>query len=138
MKKARNRILLILVMAACVALMLPGVCASAENIGTYPVGVEMGWIQFYESGLPIINCVPYSGGLPSDVEMCTSGRCAYVPVDYEHLDPVMEVQGLTGYGFKDISFNYGSYGQFHIVGEKFYIFFLGIYKDAFKDRQCCF
>ena len=44
------------------------------------------------------------GLLPSDVEMCTSGRCAYVPVDYEHLDPVMEVQGLTGYGFKDISF----------------------------------
>ena len=27
-----------------------------------------------------------------------------MPVDYEHLDPVMEVQGLTGYGFKDISF----------------------------------
>ena len=64
MKKERNRILLILALALCFALVLPGVCASAENIGSYPVGVEMGWIQFYASGLPIINCVPYSGALP--------------------------------------------------------------------------
>ena len=78
MKKARNRILLILVLAACIALMLPGVCASAENIGTYPVGVEMGWIQFYASGLPIINCVPYSGGLPSDVEMYWDENGVYI------------------------------------------------------------
>jgi len=44
------------------------------------------------------------GLLPSDVEMCTGGGCTYVPVDYEHLDPVLEVQGLAGYGFKDVSF----------------------------------
>lgn len=69
MKKTRNRMLLIFVLAVCVALVLPGMCASAENIGSYPVGEEMGWIQFYSSGLPIINCMPYSGSLPYDVEM---------------------------------------------------------------------
>lgn len=78
MKKARNRILLVLVLTACIALMLPGLCASAENIGSYPVGVEMGWIQFYSSSLPIINCVPYSGGLPSDVEMYWDADGVYI------------------------------------------------------------
>ncbi len=78
MKKARNRILLVLVLAACIALALPGMCASAENIGTYPVGVEMGWIQFYESGLPIVNCQLYSGYLPSDVEMYWDENGVYI------------------------------------------------------------
>ena len=78
MKKARNKILLVLVLAACIALALPGMCASAENIGTYPVGVEMGWIQFYESGLPIVNCQLYSGYLPSDVEMYWDENGVYI------------------------------------------------------------
>ena len=78
MKKERNRILLILALALCFALVLPGMCASAENIGSYPVGVEMGWIQFYASGLPIINCVPYSGALPSDVEMYWDENGVYI------------------------------------------------------------
>ena len=78
MKKARNKILLVLVLAACIALALPGMCASAENIGTYPVGEEMGWIQFYSSGLPIINCQLYSGYLPSDVEMYWDENGVYI------------------------------------------------------------
>lgn len=78
MKKARNRILLVLVLAACIALALPGMCASAENIGTYPVGVEMGWIQFYESGLPIVDFQLYSGYLPSDVEVQSDGYGLYI------------------------------------------------------------
>ena len=78
MKKARNRILLVLVLAACIALALPGMCASAENIGSYPVGVEMGWIQFYESGLPIVDFQLYSGYLPSDVEVQSDGYGLYI------------------------------------------------------------
>ena len=44
------------------------------------------------------------GLLPTDAEMHVSGGGEYVPVDYAGLKPVMEVQGLTGYGFSDISF----------------------------------
>lgn len=44
------------------------------------------------------------GLLPTDAEMHVSSESAYVPVDYAHLEPVLEVQGLTGYGFRDISF----------------------------------
>ena len=44
------------------------------------------------------------GLLPTDAEMHVSSDSAYVAVDYAHLDPVLEVQGLTGYGFRDISF----------------------------------
>ena len=44
------------------------------------------------------------GLLPTDAEMHVSGRDAYVPVDYANLKPALEVQGLTGYGFRDISF----------------------------------
>ena len=69
MKKTRKRFIVILTLLICVSFVLPGVSAWAENIGTYPLGEEMGWIQFYSSGLPIINCVPYSGALPSAVEM---------------------------------------------------------------------
>ena len=69
MKKLRERVVVTLALALCIAFVLPGLCASAENIGTYPVGEEMGWITFYESRLPIINCVLNSGYLPSNVEM---------------------------------------------------------------------
>ena len=69
MKKLRERVVVTLALAMCIAFVLPGLCASAENIGTYPVGEEMGWITFYESRLPIINCVLNSGNLPANVEM---------------------------------------------------------------------
>ena len=69
MKKLRERVVVTLALALCIAFVLPGLCASAENIGTYPVGEEMGWITFYESRLPIINCVLNSGNLPANVEM---------------------------------------------------------------------
>ena len=78
MKKTRNRLLLIFVLTVCIALALPGMCASAENIGSFPVGEEIGWIQFYASGLPIVNCMPYSGALPSDVEMYWDDNGVYV------------------------------------------------------------
>ena len=70
--------LLIFALAICIALLLPGMCASAENIGSFPVGEEIGWIQFYASGLPITNCMPYSGALPSDVEMYWDENGVYV------------------------------------------------------------
>ena len=78
MKKARNRTLLILVLAACIALALPGMSASAENIGSYAVGENMGWIEFYESGLPIVNCLLYSGSLPAGVDMYWDENGVYV------------------------------------------------------------
>ena len=53
MKTIRKRTALILALMLCVILALPGMTASAENIGTYPVGEEMGWIEFYSSSLPI-------------------------------------------------------------------------------------
>ena len=78
MKNTPNRILFVVILALCLTFALPGVGAFAENIGTYPVGEEMGWIQFYSSGLPIINCVPYSGALPSDVEMYWDADGVYI------------------------------------------------------------
>ena len=44
------------------------------------------------------------GLLPKDAESHAMSKQAYEPVRYEELSPVMEVQGLTGYGFSDISF----------------------------------
>lgn len=44
------------------------------------------------------------GLLPTDAEMHQSEKKSYVPVDYEHLEPVMEVTDLSGYGFSNISF----------------------------------
>ncbi len=45
------------------------------------------------------------GLLPTDAEMHTAGKAAYVPVPYEKLKPVMQVRSLSGYGFSDISFD---------------------------------
>ncbi len=67
--KMRHRTILFLVLILCICCALPGIGASADNIGIYTIGEEMGWIQFYESGLPITNCVLYSGSLPANVEM---------------------------------------------------------------------
>ena len=45
------------------------------------------------------------GLLPTDAEMREAGSAAYAPVPYGELKPVMEVKGLSGYGFSDISFD---------------------------------
>ena len=47
------------------------------------------------------------GLLPKDIDTGAAGKegRAYEPVPYESLEPVMKVRGLTGYGFKDISFD---------------------------------
>ena len=45
------------------------------------------------------------GLLPKDAQERGEGGRAYAPVDYKALRPVLEVRGLTGYGFSDISFD---------------------------------
>ena len=45
------------------------------------------------------------GLLPKDAETLGKGERAYEPVDYKALKHVLEVRGLTGYGFSDITFN---------------------------------
>ena len=45
------------------------------------------------------------GLLPKDAEAQQQSGGAYVPVRYDAIKPVMQVRGLTGYGFSDISFD---------------------------------
>lgn len=45
------------------------------------------------------------GLLPQDAETLGKGEQTYEPVDYKALKPVLEVRGLTGYGFSDITFD---------------------------------
>ena len=42
MKNPRYRVILILALALCIAFALPGMSASAENVGSFTVGQEMG------------------------------------------------------------------------------------------------
>lgn len=69
MKNMTKRITLILALALCLALLLPGMSASAEYIGEYPIGDEIGWVCFYETSLPIESCFPSGGSLPAGVEL---------------------------------------------------------------------
>lgn len=78
MKTMRKRIAFVLVLMMCVALALPGMTASAENIGTYPVGQEMGWIEFYSSPLPIESCILSSGYLPNGVQVIAEDNGVYI------------------------------------------------------------
>ena len=45
------------------------------------------------------------GLLPKDAEINVPGGSSEAPVSYEGKKPVLEVRGLTGYGFTDISFD---------------------------------
>ncbi|MBQ6927935.1 MAG: hypothetical protein IJQ36_06445 [Oscillospiraceae bacterium] len=74
----RKRTALMLALLLCVALALPGMTASAENIGTYPVGEEMGWIEFYRSSLPIESCILSSGYLPAGVQVIAEEYAVYI------------------------------------------------------------
>ena len=78
MKKMRKRTALMLALLLCIALALPGMTASAENIGTYPVGEEMGWIEFYRSSLPIESCILSSGYLPAGVQVIAEEYAVYI------------------------------------------------------------
>ncbi|MCI6373696.1 MAG: sugar ABC transporter ATP-binding protein [Clostridiales bacterium] len=46
-----------------------------------------------------------AGLLPSDAQTQKQGEKAYKPVRYGELKPVMQVRGLSGYGFSDVSFD---------------------------------
>ena len=45
------------------------------------------------------------GLLPKDAEIQSGGEHSYEPVRYDQLKPVLQVRGLTGYGFSDITFD---------------------------------
>ena len=45
------------------------------------------------------------GLLPKDAEIQSGGKHSYEPVRYDQLKPVLQVRGLTGYGFSDITFD---------------------------------
>ncbi len=45
------------------------------------------------------------GLLPNDADVQTGVRAEYEPVPYDRLKPVLQVKGLTGYGFSDITFD---------------------------------
>ena len=78
MKNPRYRVILILALALCIAFALPGLSASAENVGSFTVGQEMGWVEFYSGSLPITNVELNSGGLPAGVRMAWDGSEIYI------------------------------------------------------------
>ena len=45
------------------------------------------------------------GLLPNDAQSAQQAEKAYVPVDYAHLKPVMQVKDFSGYGFSNITFD---------------------------------
>ena len=45
------------------------------------------------------------GLLPNDAQNAQQAEKAYVPVDYAHLKPVMQVKDFSGYGFSNITFD---------------------------------
>ena len=45
------------------------------------------------------------GLLPNDAQGTQQAEKAYVPVDYAHLKPVMQVKDFSGYGFSNITFD---------------------------------
>ena len=45
------------------------------------------------------------GLLPNDAQGGQQTEKAYVPVDYAHLKPVMQVKDFSGYGFSNITFD---------------------------------
>ena len=45
------------------------------------------------------------GLLPNDAQGAQQTEKAYVPVDYAHLKPVMQVKDFSGYGFSNITFD---------------------------------
>ena len=59
---------MVLILSVCVAMALPGLSASAENLGEFTEGVAIGTVKFYSSTLPITDVELSSGGLPRGVQ----------------------------------------------------------------------
>lgn len=78
MKTIRKKILLTLVLALCIACVLPGVSASAAYVGTFTKDTDAIYIEFYQSSIPIQGVVLQSGGLPAGVEMYWEDTKAYI------------------------------------------------------------
>ena len=68
MKRQTLKVLMVLILSVCVAMALPGLSASAENLGEFTEGVAIGTVKFYSSTLPITDVELSSGGLPRGVQ----------------------------------------------------------------------
>lgn len=69
MKKQTFKWALVLVLIVCFAAALPGLSASADNIGELTVGQDVGRMLVYSSPLEIENLTLSSGGLPSGLNL---------------------------------------------------------------------
>ncbi len=68
MKRKTLKVLIIVIVSACIAMAFPGLSASAENLGEFTEGAAIGTVKFYSSTLPITDVELSSGGLPRGVQ----------------------------------------------------------------------
>ena len=78
MKTRKNRILYILALTLCVALLLPTAGACAVYVDTYTMDTDDIYYEFYQSKLPILNVRLASGRLPYGVAMYWEDNKAYI------------------------------------------------------------
>ena len=78
MKTRQNRILLILALTLCLALLLPSVGAAAVYVDTYTMDRDDIYYEFYQSNLPILGVRLASGRLPYGVAMYWEDNKAYI------------------------------------------------------------
>lgn len=68
MKRQALKMIMVVILSACIAMALPGLSALAANIGEFTEGESMGTVKFYSSSLPITDVELSSGGLPRGVQ----------------------------------------------------------------------
>ena len=79
MKRKAYKTLLVLVLTVCIALALPTLAASADNVGEFTQGENIGYIQIYSlMNLSITGCNLHAGGLAPGLTMSWDEHTVYL------------------------------------------------------------
>ena len=79
MKRKAYKTLLVLVLTVCIALALPTLAASADNVGEFTQGENIGYIQIYSlMNLSISGCNLHAGGLAPGLTMSWDEHTVYL------------------------------------------------------------
>ena len=112
MKKKAYKTLLVLVLTVCIAMALPALTASADNVGDFTLGENIGYIQVYSmTNLAITGCNLRSGGLAPGLTMSWDEHSVYLsgtPQNTGNFIAKYTVYTSEGSSDFDVSFTVGA------------------------------
>ncbi len=108
MKKKAYQTLVVLMLTVCIALALPALAASADDIGNFTLGENIGYIQIYSlQSLTITGCNLHAGGIAPGLTMSWDAHSVYLSGTPQNAgNYIAQYRVFTSEGSSDFDVNF--------------------------------